>query len=419
MPPRGVRRATQVYFAAKTVRKDKEKRTVIKTKIMKVVFVSNYFNHHQKPFCEEMYQKLGSDFAFISTSVMREERKKLGYAQGDSPEYVVLAYEGEAQRSRAISLINEADVVIAGSAPNDFLKERIRAAKLLIRYVERPYKKPATCLKRAYHFLKWRQNDAWKNNIYMLCAGGYTAKDYASVGMYKKRTYKWGYFPAVKEYNIDELLENKKSATLLWCGRFIDWKHPDDAICLARKLKENGYEFRLDMIGTGVMEDELKQLVKQYELEDCVTFLGSMSPEQVRSHMENAGIYLFTSDRREGWGAVLNESMNSGCAVVASHEIGSVPFLMKNGENGIIYESGNVEMLYEKVKYLLDNPEMQRSLGTAAYQTVFTEWNAEIAAERLLILADALLKGEKYPSLYENGLCSKAELVYDNWLKES
>lgn len=108
---------------------------------MKVVFVSNYFNHHQKPFCEEMYLRLGEDFAFISTSVMREERRKLGYAQGDSPEYVILAYEGQEQRNIAISLINEADIVIAGSAPNNLLKKRIRAGKLVLRYSERIYRK--------------------------------------------------------------------------------------------------------------------------------------------------------------------------------------------------------------------------------------------------------------------------------------
>ena len=49
--------------------------------------------------------------------------------------------------------------------------------------------------------------------------------------------------------------------------------------------------------------------------------------------MEKSEIFLFTSDKGEGWGAVLNESMNSACAVVASHAIGSVPFLLKDGEN--------------------------------------------------------------------------------------
>lgn len=61
-------------------------------------------------------------------------------------------------------------------------------------------------------------------------------------------------------------------------------------------------------------------------LNDYVTFTGPVQSDKVRGFMERAGIFLFTSDRQEGWGAVLNESMNSGCAVVASHAIGSVPF---------------------------------------------------------------------------------------------
>ena len=48
----------------------------------------------------------------------------------------------------------------------------------------------------------------------------------------------------------------------------------------------------------------------------------------LEGYMESSHIFLlFTSDRNEG--AALNESMNSGCAVVASDAIGSVPYLMR------------------------------------------------------------------------------------------
>lgn len=374
---------------------------------MKIIFVSNYFNHHQKPFCEEMYQRLGADFTFISTSVMREERKKLGYAQDDHPSYVLLSYEGEEQRKKTLALINNADVVIAGSAPDDMLFERIRQGKLLLRYSERPFKKKTSYLKKIYHAICFRRRDLWKKNIYMLCASAYTAKDYASVGMYKKRTYKWGYFPEVKEYDVDTLISQKKRNTLMWCGRFIDWKHPDDVIVLAKKLKDAGYGFHLNLVGTGIMEDELNQLVESFGLTNQVHFLGSMAPEQVRDHMEDAGIYLFTSDRQEGWGAVLNESMNSGCAVVASHAIGSVPFLIRDGENGYIYRSGDVDMLFEKVKNLLDHPKEQKRVGQKAYETIMAEWNAEVAAERICLIAQHLYNGEVSPDLYDSGPGSK------------
>jgi glycosyltransferase involved in cell wall biosynthesis len=357
-----------------------------------------------------MYRRLGDDFHFVSTTVMREERKKLGYSHDDSPSYVIHTYKSEYQKNKAIELINGADVVIAGSAPNELLLERIRQNRLLFRYSERIYKKPASFLRRAYHFYKLRRNDLFKKNIYMLCAGAYAASDFASLGMYKNRMYKWGYFPETKEYDIDKLLSQKKKNTLMWCGRFIDWKHPDDAIELARRLKENGYDFSLNMVGTGIMEEELKALVLEYGLEDQVHFLGSMPPETVREYMEESEIFLFTSDRQEGWGAVLNEAMNSGCAVVASDEIGSVSYLIKESTNGIIYESGNIDMLYEKTKYLFDNYNEAFRMRVSAYTTITEEWNAVVATDRLHDLVSCILLA-KNENVYTSGPCSVVESI--------
>ena len=58
---------------------------------MKIVLISNYFNHHQRPLCDA-FVRLCDSFFFIATSVMREERKKLGYAFVE-PEYVIHADE--------------------------------------------------------------------------------------------------------------------------------------------------------------------------------------------------------------------------------------------------------------------------------------------------------------------------------------
>ena len=171
------------------------------------------------------------------------------------------------------------------------------------------------------------------------------------------------------------------------------------------------------MVGTGEMENTLKSMADSMNLNDYVTFTGPVQSDKVRGFMERAGIFLFTSDRQEGWGAVLNESMNSGCAVVASHAIGSVPFLMKNKANGLIYPSGKIEKMFEKVKYLLDNTDEQKRMGEAAYKTIVEEWNAEIAATRIIELSHKILNGEEYPDLYESGPCSKAEIVDDEWFE--
>lgn len=374
--------------------------------LMKIVFISNYFNHHQKPLCDALYDLLGDDFSFISTESVSTARVRLGYAQGNAPGYVCRAYLNSNARMRAVKLINDADAVVTGSAPEEYLAERLRMGKLVLRYSERPYKKKASVLKRLYHAVRFRLRDRGNRNVYLLCASAFTADDYRSVGMYRNRVYKWGYFPEVKARDIDRLLDRKKRNTILWCGRFIDWKHPDDVIRLAGKLKAEGYVFQVNMIGIGNMEPQLKHMAEEYGVSDVVTFLGSMPPERVRTYMEESGIYLFTSDRQEGWGAVLNEAMASGCAVVASDAAGATPYLVQDGINGSVYRSGNFDELLEQVRYLLRNPEVQALHGRMAYETMRNTWNGNVAAQRLLKLIEVLLNGERCPNVYEDGPCS-------------
>jgi glycosyltransferase involved in cell wall biosynthesis len=169
-------------------------------------------------------------------------------------------------------------------------------------------------------------------------------------------------------------------------------------------LKDNGYKFDLDIIGTGPMESQIKNMIVSNNLQNEVKLLGSMKPEQVREHMEKANIFLFTSDFNEGWGAVLNESMNSGCGIVASHAIGSVPFLLKNKINGLIYKNGDINHLYQNVKYLLDNEKGCYQMGINAYNTLHESWNAKEAAKRVIKLSEGLLNGNV--PVFKDGPCS-------------
>lgn len=387
---------------------------------MNIVVLSNFFNHHQKPISDALYQELGKDYHFIETVPLPEERKQLGYSMEDKPEYVCSAYQSEENLHRCRTLLDAADVVITGSAPEKLVQRCIRQKKLVLRYGERQLKNGLEPLKFLPRLLLWNVRNPKTKPIFQLCASGYAAADYRKFGMFRKKTYKWGYFPETRRYaDLPGMLNAKSRRKILWCGRFLDWKHPEHAIFVAKRMKREGYGFEMIFIGTGDQEETLRKMTKAYGLEKQVRFLGSMLPEQVRTHMEEAGIFLFTSDRREGWGAVLNEAMNSGCAVVASHAIGAVPFLLENGKNGLLYRSGDVDRFYRCVKWLLEHPEEQIRLGKAAYITITEEWNAELAAGRVKQLAQALLSGEKEPELFESGPCSKAVTLRENWFTET
>lgn len=376
---------------------------------MKIVFVSNYFNHHQKPLAEAMAAQTGGQYHFIATTPVPQARRALGYGT-DQPSYVIPAYADARLAQKAQALIDEADVVIAGSAPESMLRSRIRAGKLLFRYSERPLKEGLSIIKYLPRLVKWHLRSPMTKPIYMLCASAYTAPDYAKFGLFRDRCYKWGYFPETKRYeDVGALMDDKAPASILWVARYLQLKHPEHALEVAARLRAAGYRFNMYFIGQGPMEDAMRARIEEDQLADSVHLLGTMTPEQVRAHMEKAGIFLFTSDQNEGWGAVMNEAMNSGCAVVGCEAIGSVPYLIREEQNGLTYATGDVDGLYEQVKNLLDHPEEQRQMGMEAYRTIAEKWNAETAAARFLEVARRILAGEKRPDIYEDGPVSRHE----------
>lgn len=381
---------------------------------MTITFFSNFLNDHQLPFCEEIINHVGlSNFHFVASRQIDLDRLEMGFENmNETKSFVVRAYQDKESLELAQKLMIESDVAIIGSTKNMPIKERSISNKLTFRYNERILKKGDIHLfdprlfKSVYNnFTRYKCK-----NVYTFCASAYTARDLALFGYPKTKCYKWGYFPKMKIYeDIDVLLEKKKAGlkhrqdvSILWVGRLIGLKHPEHALAMAKKLKEDNVNFNLKIIGSGNMYSELDQMIHNLSLSDKVSLLGNMSPDEVRDHMEKSQIFLFTSDKREGWGAVLNESMNSACAVVANKVIGSVPFLINHGENGMIY--GNINELYDHVKFLIDNPDARTRMGRQAYVTMSTQWNAKDATNRLFEIIKTIQDGQGNP--YKEGPCS-------------
>ena len=377
---------------------------------MKIVFVSNYINHHQIPFCNAMHDKLGENFTFIQMEPMEEERIRMGWNPDDQPVYVKYGYQDPEECAR---LVMDSDVVIWGGAEDEtFLKPRLGQKKPVIRYSERLYRTgqwkaiSPRGLKKKY-LDHTRYNNA---PVCLLCAGAYVPSDFHIIKAYPDKKFKWGYFPETKSYNTDKLMEGKKPAQILWVARLIPLKHPELPIETARYLKDKGYAFHLNIVGGGECEPEVFQLIEKYHLQEYVTLCGVKNPQEVRTYMEEADVFLMTSDRNEGWGAVINEAMNSGCAVVANHMIGAVPFLLQHGRNGLIYKDSRNQQLFELTESLIKDRAYCHTLGRRAYETISQEWNAETAAQRLYELCENFFFGEDR-QLPTSGPCSAAPVI--------
>ena len=378
---------------------------------MKITFFSNFLNHHQIPFCDEMHKNFGDGFTFVSTEEVPQERVQIGYQDCTKYVYNLTAYTSKLNYDKAMQLGMDSDIVIIGSAPDIFIQERLKKNKHTFRYAERPLKRGNWQLldPRVMFYLLRHHSMYRRKNLYMLCASAFTANDFSWVFAYPNKKYKWGYFPKIKDLNIKQVIAGKPSdkIELTWVARFIDWKHPELAVRLAFELKKKGYNFHLNMIGTGEMIDTVKNLIEKLKLTDCVSVLGGISNLAVINYMQNSNIFIFTSDRNEGWGAVLNEAMGNGCAVVVSHEIGAAPYVIQHRQNGLIFESENLSDLLKQTESLMTNKAFREELSENAYSTVKKDWSPEKAASNFIVLVESILNGQKL--VIESGPCSIAK----------
>ena len=177
---------------------------------MTLTFVSNYINHHQIPVSDELYRLLGDGYTFIQTEPVEEERLRMGWRDesGKLP-YLKLFYE-EPERCREL-ILNSDVVVFGGTDEESYIRPRLAAGGLVLRYSERIYKSgqwkaisPRGLKKKYEDHTRYR-----KAPVYLLCAGGYVASDFHLVRAYPGKMLKWGYFPATKR-----LEESGKEALL-------------------------------------------------------------------------------------------------------------------------------------------------------------------------------------------------------------
>lgn len=376
---------------------------------MKAVFITSTFDHYHLPFCEEVYKQLGADFTFISTIPMPESMVSLGFTDYSKIcPYALNSWENDENMQKAEKLCNDADVVIIGAAPLKFVDNRLKNNKLTFQFTERLFKKgiisllkPTNAVGLYKRYTRYRKNSKY----FVLCTGYYAARDFRIIGMEQEKLLRWGYFSAVKDLKRNY---DNDVVTLLWTGRFVDLKHPEFALEAAKRLKQENIDFRLNFIGMGPMQEQMQEYIDNNNLNNNVKILGSMPTKEVQKHMDHADISLFTSDRREGWGAVVNEAMVGGCAVVASDLAGSSKVLIENGVNGFVYRHPDKKEFVNCVLTLAKNKELRREIGLNANKSMTEKWNGTEGAKRIINISRAILN-EQSLSEYESGPCSIAK----------
>jgi len=383
---------------------------------MKIAFVTNVINTHQSFLADEFWRITNGQYTYITVECPTEDLKYKMSTTNDEYQkpYLIQAWQSEEERQRGIRSMIDADVVIIGGsiAVIPYEEIRVKTGKLTFGVGERIMKRGILNIfskaAREYSALYRRLNKP--QNLYYLCASAYTANDiYLLHPFFRGRCFKWCYFTKVPQLDIDNIILKRrlnKHVKLLWVSCFINLKMPEIAIKMVKTLKDEGYDIELNMVGMGILENKMKNLIQKLGLRPCVHMLGRLSNDQVYEQMQKHDIFLFTSNKREGWGAVLNEAMSCGCACVVSELIGAAPFLIHDSINGLLFKTGSVEDLVIKVKYLIDHPMKREQICKEAYHTMSLVWNSRVGAANFYKLSESIIS--KQPITIGEGPCSLA-----------
>lgn len=153
---------------------------------------------------------------------------------------------------------------------------------------------------------------------------------------------------------------------LVMVGNFQWWKDQKTLIAALHLVKARGHEVVLDLVGKGNEDlfQECLSLVKELDLQSSVNFLGQQQVDG--EFLSRYDLFVFSS-LCDTFGIALLEAMASGLPVLVS-DIPPAMELIKHGECGFHFETGNPLSCAEAISTLMKKSELQLSMAQKAYQ---------------------------------------------------
>ncbi len=153
-----------------------------------------------------------------------------------------------------------------------------------------------------------------------------------------------------------------KTVQMIQVGVLTEYKGQEELLSACRILKSSdALDFHLLLVGKGLPDyvEKLHRLVKEYGLEENVTFYGA-AKEVYRLYAQSDLSFMCSS--REAYGRVTIESQLSGCLVIGVNS-GATPELIEDQKTGYLYQAGDVQALAEKIMEAVTDGDKSRVIA--------------------------------------------------------
>ena len=157
----------------------------------------------------------------------------------------------------------------------------------------------------------------------------------------------------IDAHNYTPDMQPRTDNVIVFLGRVVEEKQIDKLIRAFATL-DSSLDARLEIVGGGDQEARLRLLAAQLGVTERVTFAGYVDEAYLRNALTRASVFAMPSIA-ELQSISTMEAMASGLPIVAADAM-ALPHLVHDGENGFLFEPGNVAQLADRLTTVLSMP---------------------------------------------------------------
>lgn len=174
---------------------------------------------------------------------------------------------------------------------------------------------------------------------------------------------------------------DKNPFRIIHIGRLVKWKKVHLLIDSVKQLHSEFPKIELLVLGDGPELGNLSKLAKDLNLESNIKFVGSIyDPIEIARYFSCSTVYVLAGTG----GLSINDAMSLKMPIICSECDGTEKVLVKNGVNGYIFETDNVNDLSQKIKKILVNPALGSKMGEYSQEIIKKEVNENIVIQNYI-----------------------------------
>lgn len=316
---------------------------------MKIVFWQNIISPHQSFLIRELANK--NDVTLVVEKEMSEARMQQGWERPNLGNAKLVLLLDENILNKTIKKTEGSIHIFSGFTSFPMLK---KAFKIIINTqkvglisesaILYSWKKYLRFILYKYYYFKYRDKIA-----FIMAMGKLGVNWYKLAGFDSNKIFEFQYFTELPTAKI-EVIQKSSTISFSFIGQLILRKGIDNLLYSLNQIKD--YDWELNIIGNGILKENLIKYINKKGLTDKIHFHNNMNNKEAMSFLSKKADYLILPSRFDGWGAVINEALSRGVKVIVSNKCGGSSLIL-NSKYGFVYNENNLQELVSILKSVI------------------------------------------------------------------